>query len=94
MNDIIENATRSLRLRQTQLEDALRRRRTRGAGEETRAANQQEHHELIEVDHAIQKLHLGTYGACERCGGPIGRFRLRAIPEARLCATCAERIPR
>jgi len=44
--------------------------------------------ELREVDAALQRLKNGTYGRCERCGVAIGRRRLRAIPEARICSHC------
>lgn len=38
---------------------------------------------LGEVENAIAKFDLGTYGVCEVCGRPIPLARLRAIPEAR-----------
>lgn len=45
--------------------------------------------ELREVEEALGRLADGTWGRCEACGGAIGRIRLRALPEARRCATCA-----
>ena len=33
----------------------------------------------------------GTYGTCERCGGPIDPERLEARPQARTCIGCARR---
>ena len=36
-----------------------------------------------EIDHAIAKIALGTYGICEVSGQPIPRERLKAIPWAR-----------
>jgi RNA polymerase-binding transcription factor DksA len=45
--------------------------------------------ELAEIEAALQRLALGTYGKCERCGEPVGELRLRAIPHARLCMACA-----
>ncbi|MGA9103633.1 TraR/DksA family transcriptional regulator [Aeromicrobium sp.] len=44
---------------------------------------------LAEIDAAITRLDVGTYGVCERCGQPIGVARLRARPVARTCITCA-----
>jgi DnaK suppressor protein len=44
---------------------------------------------LAEIDAAITRLDVGTYGVCERCGQPIGDARLRARPVARTCITCA-----
>lgn len=46
--------------------------------------------ELREIDAAIARMDGGTYGRCERCGHAVGRQRLRAVPEARLCVGCAE----
>jgi RNA polymerase-binding protein DksA len=43
---------------------------------------------LHDVDLAIAKIDAGTYGACERCGNPIGAERLEAIPWALLCIDC------
>ncbi len=40
------------------------------------------------VDRAITKMDLGTYGTCERCGGPVGIERLEALPWAILCIDC------
>jgi RNA polymerase-binding protein DksA len=45
--------------------------------------------ELREVDAALARIQAGTYGRCENCDQAIGRQRLRAVPEARLCLTCS-----
>ena len=39
--------------------------------------------QLAEVEHALGKFALGTYGRCEACGELIELARLRAFPEAR-----------
>ena len=44
--------------------------------------------QLDEVRAALGRLDSASYGDCERCGGPIGMPRLRAVPEARLCLAC------
>lgn len=38
---------------------------------------------------ALDRVGAGTYGTCERCGGPIGADRLEARPSARTCIACA-----
>jgi len=43
---------------------------------------------LHDVERALAKMDAGTYGTCERCGRPIGRERLEAIPWALLCIDC------
>lgn len=48
-----------------------------------------ERQELLDIDAALQRIAGGYFGRCERCGGAMGRHRLRAIPEARYCMTCA-----
>ena len=50
---------------------------------------QQVRRHLAEVDAAVARLEAGTYGACERCGSPIGAARLDALPAARTCIACA-----
>ena len=37
---------------------------------------------------ALQRLHEGHYGSCERCGNAIEPARLAALPEATTCRTC------
>ncbi len=44
---------------------------------------------LAEVDAALERVEAGTYGICERCGGPIAAARLEARPVARTCIACA-----
>ena len=41
-----------------------------------------------EIDAALDRIDLATYGACERCQQPIPKSRLRALPYARLCVAC------
>ena len=41
-----------------------------------------------EIDAALAKIAEGMYGACERCGQPIPKPRLKALPYARLCVAC------
>ncbi|MBI4571920.1 MAG: TraR/DksA C4-type zinc finger protein [candidate division NC10 bacterium] len=39
---------------------------------------------------AEEKIREGTYGICEACGRAIPTARLRAVPEAVRCVSCAE----
>jgi DnaK suppressor protein len=41
-----------------------------------------------EIDRALAKMDAGTYGVCERCGNPIPKVRLKALPYASLCVAC------
>lgn len=44
---------------------------------------------LAELEAAEQRLVEGSYGVCEKCGGPIADARLEARPVARECIACA-----
>ena len=44
----------------------------------------QEQDALYEIDEALKRIELGTYGTCEMSGKPINNERLEAIPFARL----------
>jgi len=37
------------------------------------------------IDHALERIDHGTYGLCERCGRPIEKARIKALPYATLC---------
>jgi DnaK suppressor protein len=50
-------------------------------------AQQAEHH-LAEIEAALERLRLGVYGVCERCGQRIPEGRLEARPTARSCVRC------
>ena len=43
---------------------------------------------LKQVEHALRRIDDGSYGQCERCGKPIAKARLEAMPEATLCIDC------
>ncbi len=43
---------------------------------------------IEEIDIALLAIEAKTYGACENCGQPIPKARLRALPYARLCVSC------
>jgi RNA polymerase-binding transcription factor DksA len=44
---------------------------------------------LDSVNRALQRSAAGTYGICERCGGPVGAERLAARPATTVCIACA-----
>ena len=46
--------------------------------------------EIAEINAALQRLELGTYGTCTHCGDPIDEKRLTAVPAAAHCVSCAE----
>ena len=45
---------------------------------------------LKKVDRALSRIEAGRYGACERCGQPIEKVRMKALPYADLCIADAQ----
>jgi DnaK suppressor protein len=41
-----------------------------------------------EIEAALSKVEMGSYGVCERCGEPIDPERLQIMPEATMCVNC------
>ena len=54
----------------------------------------QEQDALYEIDEALKRIELGTYGICEVSGKQINKERLEAIPFARLTVECQSQIER
>lgn len=46
--------------------------------------------ELRQIDAALQRIDLGTYGLCKVCEEPIAGKRLEALPFATRCIECAD----
>jgi len=46
---------------------------------------------LFEIDEALNRLALGTYGICDSCGQGIEKARLKAVPYSRMCVACKSR---
>jgi DnaK suppressor protein len=52
----------------------------------------QEQDALYEIDQALKRIELGTYGVCEMSGKHIPRARLEAIPFARFTVECQSQL--
>jgi RNA polymerase-binding protein DksA len=46
--------------------------------------------ELGAIDAALGRIAAGTYGICVKCGEPIARKRLEAVPTATTCVVCKD----
>lgn len=46
---------------------------------------------LADIDAALARVDDDSFGACTRCGAPIGDERLVALPGTAVCVTCAGR---
>lgn len=47
---------------------------------------------LTQVNSALERIGLGTYGICVNCGKPIPEKRLEALPWAALDVKCQEQL--
>ncbi len=47
---------------------------------------------LEQIEAALEKIALGTYGACEECEGRIPKARLELIPDTAFCVKCASKL--
>jgi DnaK suppressor protein len=52
----------------------------------------QEQDALYEIDEALKRIEIGTYGKCEMSGKPIPHARLEAIPFARFTVECQSQL--
>jgi DnaK suppressor protein len=52
----------------------------------------QEQDALYEIEEALKRIELGTYGNCEMSGKPIPHARLEAIPFARFTVECQSQL--
>jgi RNA polymerase-binding transcription factor DksA len=51
-------------------------------------------HALEEIRAALDRMDRRTFGRCERCGQPISKQRLDAVPYTRYCIACAREVER
>jgi RNA polymerase-binding transcription factor DksA len=54
----------------------------------------QEQDSLYEINEAMKRLDIGTYGICEMSGKPIPEIRLEALPFTRFTVECQSKIER
>jgi DnaK suppressor protein len=47
---------------------------------------------LRQVQDALRRIEQGSYGTCYECEEPISAKRLDAVPWAKFCVSCQERI--
>ncbi|KPL21839.1 MAG: hypothetical protein AMJ93_08660 [Anaerolineae bacterium SM23_84] len=44
---------------------------------------------VASTEAALSRVHGGTYGVCQRCGGEINPERIGVLPDTKLCIECA-----
>ncbi len=47
--------------------------------------------EVNEIDMALNKIAMGTYGICAKCGSEISEEVLEVAPESELCSNCKKK---
>ena len=47
---------------------------------------------LRDVNDALKRIEMGTYGVCEGCEEPILKKRLEVFPSARYCVKCRSKL--
>ena len=47
---------------------------------------------LTEINDALARIEQGTFGRCENCHRTIAKERLEALPYARYCIQCAQKL--
>jgi RNA polymerase-binding transcription factor DksA len=45
---------------------------------------------MAKIDRALKRMDEGTYGLCDRCGKPIEKARVKALPYVDLCIKDAQ----
>ncbi|MEA1995237.1 MAG: TraR/DksA family transcriptional regulator [Campylobacterota bacterium] len=53
---------------------------------------ERERNKLQEVNDALYRIKMNTYGICDKCGAEISKERLILKPTARFCARCKKEI--
>lgn len=48
--------------------------------------------ERRDIENTLEKITAGTYGKCETCSSAISPARLKAVPVASLCISCAQKV--
>jgi len=51
-----------------------------------------EKQEIDEIDKALDRMNVGKYGVCERCGKDISPERLKVLPATPHCVKCSGRL--
>ena len=46
---------------------------------------------IIQIDNALLRIENKTFGICVDCGAAINEERLKVVPYAALCISCAEK---
>lgn len=54
--------------------------------------NSMDYQALRQVNAALERIHSGEFGICAHCDEPISEKRLKAIPWAKYCVLCQDKV--
>jgi DnaK suppressor protein len=77
-------------LRQTPQLDSEERATSRENDDVLERLDESDREEIRQLQEAIARIDMGTYGFCTNCGKSIAPARLTALPYAHTCITCAK----
>jgi len=49
---------------------------------------------LLEIEEALKRIEAKNYGICQMCEKAVAATRLKAIPHAKYCKKCQEKMER
>lgn len=49
---------------------------------------------IDQIDEALQRIELSSYGECANCGQEISEARIKAVPYAQYCINCQDLLER
>ena len=76
-------------IRQPHSGDSAEQAQERENDEVLDAIGNETYHSIRLIQSALESIENGTYGLCGACGEPISEARLKAVPEAIRCLSCA-----
>lgn len=56
----------------------------------TNTLQQRNRQALFRIEKALNRINKGEFGLCQDCGEHIAEARLKALPDADVCISCAE----
>jgi DnaK suppressor protein len=94
LQQTIDRVERGIRQAAGSGADSLDRPSCNATRESMAAQNSQNQCKLKMLEHALERIQNGSFGACVACGRAIGLKRLQAVPSANRCLECQDGLER
>lgn len=92
LDDVRDRLTRDLEFQRVQLQQLTADTGDPGEAHTRDALISATQQSIDQTDRALRRISDGSYGRCDRCGQDIPRERLEALPHARYCVPCQQRV--